>query len=79
VRNYYREAQLPNLRFIITDKVKGLIEAINQTFFDNPYFLCLWHINNDVETHYRELWKKEINIIKDHITAEEKFTFIKFK
>jgi len=76
VRNYYREAQLPNPRSITTDKAGGLAQAVTQIFPDSPHLLCIWHINNDVEAHCRELWKKEISTTKDHTTAEERSTFV---
>lgn len=79
ISNYYSKAQLPTPKSIATDKAGGLINAIEIIFPEIPYVLCIWHVNNDVEAYYRKLWKREIESIKNHTTAEERHTFMEEK
>jgi transposase-like protein len=55
VRDYYSKAELPTLKSITIDKAGGLARAVEKVFSEVPHLLCIWHINNNVETHCRKL------------------------
>jgi hypothetical protein len=55
VKEFYKEASLKLPKSIITDKAGGLINTAESIFPDIPYLLCIWHVNNDIKAHCREL------------------------
>jgi hypothetical protein len=76
VRECYKEASLDLPRSITTDKAGGLMNAIESIFPDVPHLLCIWHVNNDIEAHCRELWRGQISTTEGCTTAEERAQYI---
>jgi hypothetical protein len=55
----YGEAKLPPPRVIVTDADGALKAAILQAFPTSKHFLCVWHVNKNIQAWCKKLWKRK--------------------